>query len=447
MGRPTHSRALSVWANGEPVGRWIQPARGDMSFVYDPAWRSSPAGRPLSLSLPYTADTALKGERVRCYFDNLLPDSEPIRRRLALRFRTGSTQAFDLLQAIGRDCVGAVQLLGDDDVPGDVRRVSATPLSETEVERVLRQAVATESSLTGWDDGHEDLRISLAGAQEKTALLWHQGQWMRPHGSTPTTHILKLPMGLVGQRQADFSTSVHNEWLCMNLLAAYGLPVATTALLKFGGQTVLGVERFDRQWHSSGRWLMRLPQEDFCQVKGLPAQLKYQSDGGPGWADLADVVRGSVNAEQDLGTLLKTQLLFWLLGAPDGHAKNFSLRLWPQGRFSLTPLYDVMSIWPVVGAGPRQVPLQKVKLAMAMGGPNPHYRHHAIQRRHFNRTAARYFGQPDAEGVIAAVLARTPGAIDTVAARLPAGFPQGVANAIFEGLRRAAAALARMPAA
>lgn len=112
MGRRSHCRALSLRANGQRVGTWTLPTRGDMAlnmaFTYDAEWMSSPAGRPLSLSLPYTGDQALRGERVHNFFDNLLPDSEAIRRRLAVRFKTQSDGAFDLLQAIGRDCVGAV---------------------------------------------------------------------------------------------------------------------------------------------------------------------------------------------------------------------------------------------------------------------------------------------------------------------------------------------------
>ena len=110
MGRRSHARALSVWTNGVRVGTWTLPARGDTQFTYDLAWMTSPAGRPLSLSLPYTGNRSLQGDRARNFFDNLLPDSESIRRRLATRFKTGTTEAFDLLQAIGRDCVGAVQL-------------------------------------------------------------------------------------------------------------------------------------------------------------------------------------------------------------------------------------------------------------------------------------------------------------------------------------------------
>src|SRR5213076_1585586 len=98
MGRKSLSRSLSVWTNGQRVGTWTLPTRGDIEFVYDIAWMSSPEGRPLSLSLPYTGDRALKGERVRNFFDNLLPDSETIRKRLAARFKTGTTEPFDLLQ-------------------------------------------------------------------------------------------------------------------------------------------------------------------------------------------------------------------------------------------------------------------------------------------------------------------------------------------------------------
>lgn len=443
MGRTMQSRSLSVWSNGERVGTWTIPARGETQFLYDRAWRTSALGRPLSLSLPYTGDQPLRGDVVRAFFDNLLPDSEAIRKRLAMRYKLASIEAFDLLQEIGRDCVGAIQLLKEDEAPTDVMRIDATPMSEEDVEKHLIQI--TQAGLIGRDDAQDELRISLAGAQEKTALLWHNGAWMRPHGATPTTHILKLPLGLVGHRKADLSASVENEWLCMNLLAEFGLPVPQTAILTFGAQKVFGVERFDRRTHPSGKWIMRLPQEDFCQALGVPPYLKYESDGGPGLADLAAVLRGSERAEADLTTLLTSQVLFWLMAAPDGHAKNFSIHLLAEGRYKLTPLYDVMSIWPIEGRGANQYSLHRAKLAMAVSGKSRHYRHPDIQRRHFNSTAARYFLRPDAENIIEGVLERVGGAIDAVAARLPAGFPERVAASIFNGLVQSARQLGAMP--
>ena len=443
MGRPSHSRTLSVWTNGQRVGTWTFNRRGEHSLRYGSDWMSSPAGRPLSLSLPFTGDIALKGERVRNFFDNLLPDSDAIRLRIATRFKTEGAEAFDLLQAIGRDCVGAVQLLGEDESPTDVQSITSTPLSESEIENLLVQT--TRDGPLGNKEDVKDLRISLAGAQEKTALIWHKGQWMRPHGSTPTTHILKLPIGMVGNRQADFSTSVENEWLCMNLLAEFGLPVAKTEILTFGRQRVLSVERFDRQRHSSGDWIMRLPQEDFCQAMGVPSHLKYESDGGPGLSDLAGVLKGSIQAEKDLTTLLTTQLLFWMLAAPDGHAKNFSIRVLPQGRYQLTPLYDVMSIWPVEGNGPNQFSMFKAKMAMAVMGKNKHYLFKDIQRRHFNNMASKWFDRSDAEDVIGRVLETAPMAIEAMGRRLPEGFPDWIAASVFNGLRVSAGLLERMP--
>ena len=434
-GRKSHSRAMSVWSNGERVAVWRLPTRGGMELQYDAAWMSSPAGRPLSLSLPFGVDNSpLKGEKVSNYFENLLPDSEEIRRRLATKLKTASTGAFDLLQAIGRDCVGAVQLLPEDGQPARFDQIEGTPLSDQEVKQYLARVVAPAGF--GAEDLHEDdFRISLAGVQEKTALLWHDNRWMRPHGATPTTHILKLPLGLVGNRKVNLTTSVENEWLCLNILQAYGLPAANCQILDFDGQRVLGVERFDRRMHSSGKWLMRLPQEDFCQALGVPPHLKYESDGGPGVRDIAQILRQSENSKPDLGTLLAAQVLFWLLAAPDGHAKNFSIQLLAGGRYRLAPLYDVVSIWPMEGAGPNQWSWHKAKLAMAMVGKNRHYLFKEIQRRHFDATAARCGYGKDAEPIIGRIVERTDAVIGQVSSRLPAGFPQHVADSIFAGLK------------
>ncbi|RZT42619.1 type II toxin-antitoxin system HipA family toxin [Cupriavidus agavae] len=443
MGRPSKGRAISVWTNGQRVGTWRIPARSGMEFSYDAAWMASAAGRPLSLSLPFGIDTGpLRGEAVLNYFDNLLPDSDVIRRRLAARHRTSSTDAFDLLAAIGRDCTGAVQMLGEDEEPENIERIEGTPLSDEDIETLLSRTVTAPGPL-GIDE-IVDFRVSIAGMQEKTALLVHGGQWMLPRGATPTTHILKMPIGLVGNRRADLTTSVENEWLCMQMVQALGLPAADCEMLTFGTQRVLSVKRFDRQMHSSGTWIMRLPQEDFCQALGLPSHLKYEADGGPGMTDLAGVLRQSVNAGRDLDTLLAAQIVFWMLAATDGHAKNFSIHLLPGGRFRLAPLYDIMSVWPIVGNGPNQVPHQRVKLAMAVSGKNRHFLLRDIRRRHFNAMARRCYVGTSAEPVLTGLLERLPGAIAEVAGRVPQGFPARVADPIFEQLEASADRLAAM---
>lgn len=444
MGRPSHSKSVSIWTNGVRIGRWTITRRGAGELQYDAAWVDADVGRPLSLSLPFNLQNGpVRGEAVANYFDNLLPDGDVLRRRVAERFRTGSTDPFDLLKAIGRDCVGAVQILGDDEVPEGFDRVDGVALSEDAIERHLIGTVSP-GAFGANHSPDADFRISLAGAQEKTAFLRWDGQWHAPRGATPTSHILKLPLGLMGGRQADFSASVDNEWLCLRILKAYGLPVADAQIETFGKQRVLVVERFDRRVAPNGQWLMRLAQEDFCQVEGCSPLRKYENEGGPGLKALFSTLRQSVNAEADMTTLMTAQLLFWMLRAPDGHAKNFSIQLLPRGRFQLTRIYDVMSAYPVMGSGPSHWSPFEVKLAMALLGKNRHYVMHDIQRRHFNSTAQKVGFASSAEPIIEGILARTPQVIAEVQGDLPPGFSQRIADTILKGLAQAAMALEAM---
>lgn len=444
MGRKSGSQTLGLWANGERMGRWTVTARGDMELQYDDAWVRSPRGRPISLSLPFTPfNEAIKGDAVAHYFENLLPDSDSIRKRVAIRFKTGSIAAFDLLRAIGRDCVGAVQLLDESEVPHNVDKVEAVPVDDAAIERHLKSVVTPHASDAAFESD-DDFRISLAGAQEKDAYLWWNNAWHKPRGSTPTTHIFKLALGLVGGRQADFSTSVDNEWLCLRLLKAYGLPAASAEIASFGSQRVLVVERFDRRLVAGQ--IFRLPQEDFCQATGTSALIKYEHEGGPGLRKIFSLLAQSRAPELDMRTLMAAQILFWLLRAPDGHGKNFSIHLLPGGAFQLTPLYDVMSAYPVIGNGPNLWSGREVKLAMALLGKNKHYQMASIQRRHFNSTAKQVGWGPDAEAIMEDLIAKTPQAMASVQRDLPPGFSQVVLDRILGGLEQAVAQLASMPA-
>lgn len=421
-------RALAIWANGLRVGEWRAPARGQAELQYDEAWLASAEARPLSLSLQLARATH-KSAAVDSYFDNLLPDSESIRRRLQERFHTGSRGAFDLLAAIGRDCVGAVQLLPPGEPPLDLERIETQPLTATEIEREL--ASVTSPRAPGDDD---DFRISIAGAQEKTAFHRRGARWSRPVGSTPTTHIFKLPLGLVGNRQADMRTSVENEWLCARISAAFGLPVANCEIGEFGAIKVLIVERFDRQLHSSGKYWLRLMQEDFCQATATPFHRKYQTDGGPGLTEIARLLRGSTEAARDLETLFRAQVLFYLLAATDGHAKNFSIRLLPGTEFRLTPLYDVLSAWPIIGKRANQLPYEKARLAMSLPGSRPVYHVKAVQRRHFLELGKRLGLGPATERVLLEMAERLPAVVDRVGTSLPRGFPEPLFNAVVAGM-------------
>src|SRR5438105_12863145 len=442
--------------NGERVGKWgTLRGAGTPFFRYEESWANAPQGRALSLSLPVTADRQLRGQAVEYYFDNLLPDSAEIRSRIRTRFQTRSSDAFDLLTAIGRDCVGAVQLLPPNLEPLGWDRIDATPLTEEEVEQILRD-VTTATPLAR--DEAEDFRISLAGAQEKTALLHMAGRWFRPQHATPTTHILKLPLGIIGGFRRDFSDSVENEWLCAQVLRELELPVADTAIARFGEQRALIVTRFDRRWigvdpgevqrtrfkPSNGTWIARLPQEDLCQALGLPHTLRYEADGGPSISDTLALLANSEHPARDQTTFVLAQLAFWLLAATDGHGKNFSLYQQAGGIYGLTPLYDVLSAWPIIRHGKNQLAFEKARLAMSLRGRRAHYRLNEITGRHWHELAERT-GVPGLWARIQSFVESTPPALEHIEKHLPRAFPERLYTTIRDGVRGQVQRLAQTP--
>lgn len=427
------SATLDIWMNGELVGHWSVD-RNASTLTYERSWIESDKARSLSLSLPITASREIRGQVVDSYFDNLLPDNDRIRERLARRFGTRDAEAFSLLEAIGRDCVGAVQLMPEGVAPTGWNRIDADPLTDQDIGRLL-EAVPSERML-GLDTDDDDLfRISLAGAQEKTALTRVADRWCRPHGATPTTHILKLPLGLVGgSRRVDLSDSVENEWLCSQIMRDLGLPIASTEMAAFAGRKVLIVERFDRAWMDGGRWIARLPQEDFCQALGVSPSRKYEKDGGPGMAECLKLLAGSSDAEADRATFLLTQFAFWLLAATDGHAKNYSLFLGRGDAYAMTPLYDVLSVWPYIGDAPSQFRGRTAGLAMAVRSKNVHYALHTIQPRHWEALAMTH-GGARVWARMSEMAGRVEPVLDGLRERLPAGFPVRTYEAIAQGMR------------
>jgi serine/threonine-protein kinase HipA len=417
--------------NGERVGDWRRPASGGQEFLYAESWLSSPHARPISLSLPLRPSREPYRAGVEVFFDNLLPDNRQIRERIQRRFHTPSLGAFDLLEEIGRDCVGALQLVPEDQLPTNIRQITAERLTRSGVEQLLHRSLG--SAFAQEESSEDTFRISLAGAQEKTALMFRDGAWYRPRGTTPTTHILKLPLG-VSPQGIDLSTSVENEWLCSEIVRAYGIDVARCWIESFGEYKTLVVERFDRRLAVGDEWYLRLPQEDFCQATATPPGLKYESDGGPGIGAIMELLLGSDQAAADRREFLRTQLVFWMLAAIDGHAKNFSVFLLPAGAYRLTPRYDILSAYPVLGHGRGKLSPHKIKMAMAVTGKNRHYRWTEIGARHWLATAKRY-GLSEMRTVLQDTIGKTPDVIRQVREGIPKGFPGQIAESILEGVK------------
>ncbi len=147
----------------------------------------------------------------------------------------------------------------------------------------------------------------------------------------------------------------------------------------------------------------------------MPALHKYEADGGPGIERIMDVLSSSMRVAEDRRDFFKTQLVFWLLAATDGHAKNFSIVHLPGNQYRSTPLYDVLSAHPIIGTGRNRIATQRVRLAMAVRG----YLINKIQRRHWIAQGRRV-GLPAAqvEAMIDALTARTPEVIDEAQQRV-----------------------------
>jgi serine/threonine-protein kinase HipA len=239
-------------------------------------------------------------------------------------------------------------------------------------------------------------------------------------------------MGVL-REQIDMSHSVENEWLCLKICKAYGIPTASAEIADFNGVRALIVERFDREFNQHS--VLRYAQEDFCQVAGAPSHKKYENEGGPGILQIMKTLTKSDNPTSDKRLFMTSQIVFWLLAAIDGHAKNFSIFLMPGG-IKLTPLYDVMSAHPPIAK--KQIPFEKAKLAMAVG-TNRHYKIREITKRHWLQTAKMaQFSEHETEGIIENLKSQTDEVIAAVTAQLPKGFPKEVSKPIFDGLSKMA---------
>lgn len=423
------SGQLYVYMNGHHVGD-LFCNNGQYSFGYTASWlENTIQARPISLSMPLS-EKIYKNTVVLNYFDNLLPDNESIRQRIQQRFSLSDSGCFDLLATVGQECVGSLQLLTEP-LNTSVKTIDAKPISPKAIEKLLKNYQCAPLGM----QENSDFRISIAGAQEKTALLWHRNRWCLPRGETPTSHIIKLPIGYLPHAQIDLSDSVENEWLCLKVLAAFGLPVCSANIKSFNGSSkVLVVERFDRKWSADNTWLMRLVQEDMCQALGYSSALKYESDGGPGIADIMHLLQGSQQAMHDRYCFMKSVFIFWLLGAIDGHAKNFSIQIGAQGRYQLTPLYDVISSYPL--AVKKQREWHDLKMAMAVKSKNRHYHWKKIQCRHWLAMAKRcYFPEETMQQIIEEIFDSLEAVIRQAEKQLPKNFPNDIALPIFDGMR------------
>lgn len=330
---------LAVYLNQTPVGRLSLDGQRRFVFQYHGAWLSAEHALPLSLSLPlqeapYTDDSA------RPFFSNLLPEAQ-LRDAIARKLGLSDKNDYALLEAIGGECAGAVSLYPEDQSPAtESGRYQA--LDEAQLQQLIEQ-LPQQPMLAG----EGELRLSLAGVQNKLPVYFDGQQISLPQGNAASNHILKPAI-------SHYPDSIFNEAFCMGLAAAVGLNVPPVSLLENRGQWLYLVSRYDRQRSSSTEPVQRLHQEDFCQALGKLPETKYEKEGGPSLAACFELIRKhSIQPVIDLRQLLQWAVFNYLIGNADAHGKNVSLLLTEQGP-KLAPFYDLMStsIYPGLSQRP-----------------------------------------------------------------------------------------------
>jgi len=322
------ARTLNVYFDREVVGQLIQDDSGQMTFQYGAAWLGKPEPVALSRSLPLR-DEPFKQKECRGFFGGILPE-ENNRRVIARILGISAKNDFAMLEQIGGECAGAISFLPDDEkLPDDGNRYRK--LADDELAKILRELPRKPLMA-----GEEGIRLSLAGVQDKIAVRVDDGKISIPRGSAPSSHVLKPAIDI-------FEGIVFNEAFCMALARACDLEAAPVAIGKVEDIDYLLVERYDRI-RGEDDSIERLHQEDFCQALGIPAETKYQSEGGPSLADCFALLRDASSAPaRDLIALLDAVIFNVLIGNHDAHAKNFSLLYRPDRSVGLAPCYDLVS--------------------------------------------------------------------------------------------------------
>ena len=317
---------LSVYLNNTHVGQlWLDDQRRFL-FQYEQRWLQSPEAIPLSLSLSLR-QAIYENDIARPFFSNLLPEAQ-LKAGIARKLGISEQNDYALLEALGGECAGAVSLWPQDSQPDTQGHYQ--PLSEDELHTLIQQ-LPQRPMLAG----EGELRLSLAGAQNKLPVYYDGRSISLPNGAMASSHILKPAI-------PEYQGSVMNEAYSMRLAQAVGLPVPEVTLLDNQGEWHYLISRYDREYDENGI-ITRRHQEDFCQALGILAEAKYEKEGGPGLADCFRLVREqSIQPVIDLRQLLDWVVFNYLIGNADAHGKNVSLLLTEQGP-RLAPFYDLMS--------------------------------------------------------------------------------------------------------
>lgn len=352
--------SLQVKLNNKLIGELYQDSDGKFSFKY-----INNVKYPISLSLPIT-EKNFKNKECKGFFNGLLPESENVRKAVGKKYGINYKNDFSLLKAIGYDCAGAISFIDYDenfeqDLP-EYFEIKGKVLSNNELEKYITELPKKPLAL-----GADGMRLSLAGAQDKTAVILINNKVAIPDKYIPTTHILKPAI-------ADLKDTVANEYICLKAAEKIGIKVPKSEIRKVNGIKYFLIERYDRVINNGK--LKRIHQEDFCQASNIASAFKYQADGGVSYKDCFEVLKKTSQPAVSIIRFLNLMVFNYLIGNNDAHGKNYSVLHLDNGKIEFAPAYDILSTQVYENLSP--------KMAMKIGG---YYEPENIYPRHFERFA------------------------------------------------------------
>ena len=317
------------------VGYLFTTSDRGIVFKYDEKYVND-NGQPLSLSLPLRYEE-FSQRQCMPYFSGLLPEGS-IKNRISEYLHISESSTIKFLQVLGGECSGTVSFYDSDSESRFAKK--SWELSEENYLSLSEETfidLIKESKNRPMLLGTKDLRLSLAGAQEKISLAFFNNAWHIPKNGAPSTHILKPT------RTGNLSSIAENEFFCMNLAKKMNIPVPKSQLINLDSIPIFVCKRYDRNLNEDKMIIERIHQEDFCQALGIMNDIKYQADGGPSYKSCVDLIKNRFsNKIEQMNVLLRTMLFNYIIGNCDAHGKNFSL-VYANSEILLSPLYDLVS--------------------------------------------------------------------------------------------------------
>ena len=356
------SNSLNVFLNDKHIGILEKDGYGGVNFQY-----SNNTDRILSLSLPIQKEP-FENKQCRGFFNGLLPESEHTRITIGKKYGINPKNDFSILQAIGYDCAGAVSFFDSDDEQTSSKylqesyEINYTSLSDDELEKFINELPQKPLAT-----GIEDMRLSLAGAQDKTSIIVVNGQIGIPKDNVPTSHIIKPAIN-------GFNETIENEFICIKSAEKLGIKVPAIKIGYANKTKYFLIQRYDREVIDNK--IKRIHQEDFCQASNIPNAYKYQSEGGVDFKRCFEILRVTSQPAVAINQFIQLMIFNYLIGNNDAHGKNFSILHYDNGEIKFAPAYDILcsEVYPGLSN----------KMAMKIGG---HYKHDEILLRHFEKLA------------------------------------------------------------